>query len=97
MKMVEPYELVQVKHPDGKKYEFFFHRSRFPTGKKNVLSKVTELKDGTLSGYIYVGHLPEYDHHPKRTKMGYLPIKHFTADQLEKLLKKVTERCHTYM
>ncbi|MBO8157330.1 MAG: hypothetical protein H0Z32_12805 [Bacillaceae bacterium] len=94
LEIIEPYELVQVKHTDGRRHEFFFRRRRFPTGKKNVLSKVMELKDGRLSGYIYVGHLPEYDHHPERTKMGYLPIKNLTTEEIKDLMKKVTRRAH---
>lgn len=90
-KLLSPYELVQVETGDGKRNEFVFRRRRLPTGKRNLLTKVMELKEGGLTGYIYVGHLSEYDKHPERKKMGYLPIRHLGEHELKDLLQKVTK------
>lgn len=88
--ILEPYEILKVENGDGKRHEFLFRRKRLPTGKRNLLTKVSELKNGGLSGYIYVGHLREFDKHPERKKMGYIPIKNLSEDEFKEILKRVT-------
>ncbi|MBB6452360.1 hypothetical protein HNQ94_000805 [Salirhabdus euzebyi] len=90
-KNLQPLDLLDVQYDNEIRHEIHFRRRRLPSGKRNLLSKVGMLKDGTLTGYIYVGHLREFDYHPDRTKMGYLPIKNLKEEQFKELLNKVTK------
>jgi hypothetical protein len=51
---------------------------------------VVQLVNGGVGGYIYVGHLPELDYHPKRHKDGYLNIGHMEEMEFIEVTTKVT-------
>ena len=72
-------------------YSYYFADKYLYTRKKEVAREVTALLNGGVGGYIYVGHLPEYDTHPKRHKDGYLNIKHMLEPDFIDLVAKVVE------
>jgi DNA repair exonuclease SbcCD nuclease subunit len=56
-----------------------------------VAREVVQLVNGGVGGYIYVGHLHEYDNHPKRHKDGYLNIGHMEEIEFMEVTTKVTK------
>jgi len=42
-----------------------------------------------VGGYIYVGHLPEFNYHPNRKKDGYLFVGDLTENEFLQIVEKV--------
>jgi hypothetical protein len=90
-KNLEPFDLLNVQYVNDCRQEIHFRRRRLPSGKRNLLSKVGTLKNGSLTGYIYVGHLREFDYDPNVTKFGYLSLKNLNEEEFKEVLQKVTK------
>ncbi len=71
-------------------YRYYFEDRYVQSHKSEVAREVCELINGGVGGYIYVGHLPEFDVHPKRKKDGYLNIGDMTEKELIRVTEKVT-------
>ena len=72
-------------------YNYFF-KDRFIDHKRSqVFCDVTELIRGGIAGYIYIGHLKEFDKHPHKTKLGHLQIGKMTEQELREITQKVTK------
>ena len=70
----------------------YFFKDKFLYNKKaQVCREVVALKNGGVGGYIYVGHLPEYNHHPKRDYRGQFKIGNLTEQELRVITEKVTK------
>ena len=70
---------------------YFFADRYLDTRKSEVARELVGLIKGGVGGYIYVGHLPEYNSHPKRHKDGYLNIGHMGEQEFIELTTKVTK------
>ena len=76
---------------DYERYSYYFNDRHMDQKRSHVFSEICELKNGGVGGYIYVDHLREYDKHPKKTKMGHLPIGNMTEQELREITIKVTK------
>ena len=72
-------------------HSYYYEDKYINTQKREVAREVCSLINGGVGGYIYVGHLPEYDDHPKRHKDGYLNIGHMDEMGLIEVTTKVTK------
>ena len=76
---------------DYERYSYSFKDKHIEQKRSQVFREICELKNGGIAGYIYVDHLREYDNHPKKTKMGHLPIGNMTEQELREITIKVTK------
>lgn len=72
-------------------HSYYFADRYLDTRKAEVAREVTELINGGVGGYIYVGHLQEYNVHPKRHPDGYLNISDMAEQEFIDLITKVTK------
>ena len=72
-------------------YSYYYKDKYIQTNKREVAREVTELLNGGVGGYIYVGHLSDYDNHPKRHKDGYMNIGHLEEQEFIDLVAEVTK------
>lgn len=72
-------------------YSYYFEDRYLNTRKSEVAREITELKGGGVGGYIYVGHLQEYNEHSKRHKDGYLNIGHMKEHEFIDLVTQVVK------
>lgn len=70
-------------------YRYYFEDKYINTRKSEVAHEVCSLQNGGVGGYIYVGHLTEFDHHPNRKKDGYLFIGNLTENEFLEIAEKV--------
>ena len=85
---------LEIRTSDSGKYlrHSYYIKNRFIYNRKSeVFREVAELKNGGVGGYLYVGHLTEYDKHTLRDKGGFLKIGSLTEDELRKITAKVTK------
>ena len=83
------YNLVSHTTKNGKCTEYCFEDRVINTRQKNVATQVIPLVRGGIGGYIYVNHLKEYDRHPRKTKMGHIPIGDMSEEELRNIIEKV--------
>jgi glutamate synthase domain-containing protein 3 len=83
------YELISHTIKNDSCTEYCFEDRVINVRQKNVATRVKPLINGGVGGYIYVQHLKEYDKHPKKTKMGHIPIGDMTEEELKNTIKKV--------
>ena len=70
----------------------YFFKDKFIYNKKSqVFREVVALQSGGVGGYIYVGHLTEYNHHPQRDYRGQFKIGNLTEQELREITTKVTK------
>lgn len=70
-------------------YSYYFEDRYTDTKKSEVAHEITALQNGGCGGYIYVGHLKEFNNHPARKKDGYLKIGDLTMDEFIDIAEKV--------
>lgn len=89
----EEFELESLSTDNGKnvRYRYFFKDKFLYNKKAQVFCEVSELKNCGVGGYIYVGHLTEYNHHPQRDYRGQFKIGSLTEQELRELTTKVTK------
>lgn len=72
-------------------HSYYFADRYLHTRKVEVAREIVDLKNGGVGGYIYVGHLPEYNNHPKRHKDGYLNIGQMEEQEFIDVTTNVTK------
>jgi len=84
-------ECVSSDKGEYERCSYFFKDKSIYHSKTHVFREVTQLKNGGVGGYIYVGHLSEYNHHPQRDYRGQFKIGNLTEQELRELTTKVTK------
>jgi hypothetical protein len=73
------------------RFNYYFSDRHLYSRKSLVVQQVKPLKNGEVGGYVYAGHLPEYDNHEKMHKDGYMNIGQLSEFEFIELLRKVTQ------
>jgi hypothetical protein len=89
MKIESAINYVSVKNFNPNLYSFKNIYVYINTKQRNVATQVKPLLKGGIGGYIYIDHLREFDTHPKKTKMGHIPIGRMTEEELREVIEKV--------
>lgn len=79
-----------IKGTQNERHSYYFTDKYIYTKKSEVAREIVDLKNGGVGGYIYVGHLSEYNNHPKKHKDGYFNIGHLEENEFIDLVAKVT-------
>lgn len=88
--------LSKIRKDNTKRHSYYFKDRYIYTKKSEVAREIVELKNGGVGGYIYVGHLSEYNNCSKKHKDGYLNIGHMEESEFIDLAAKVTKEYKYY-
>ncbi len=87
--ILKSYGLVSHTIKNGQCTEYSFEDRVIHVSQKNVATRVKSLINGGVGGYLYIGHLREYDNHDNKTKMGHIPIGAMSEEELHNTIDKV--------
>lgn len=88
-KVLKSYGLVSYAIKKGQFLEYKFEDRAMNTRRKKVGTLIKPLINGGVGGYLYIDHIKEYDNHPRKTKMGHIPIGNMTEEELIITIEKV--------
>jgi hypothetical protein len=83
--------LSMVRDISENRFNYYFSDRHLYSRKSLVVQQVKQLKNGGVGGYVYAGHLPEYDNHEKIHPDGYMNIGQLLELDFIELLRKVTQ------